>query len=285
MVKIETLDIKHKELLSEKLFGIKVRLSEFSFANLYLFRKNHNYEIVFDDDCYFIIGFTNDRVRFVLPLCGKDEPDMDYIDNLLREFGMLFPISEEWLKYFSPDKYEIFHNPDDSDYIYNMERMGTLSGRHLSGKRNLVKQFSDTYECVSEEINHDNLNSAQVVLDKWALQTKQSNDSTDYYSAKEALTLWKDLNLFGLIYFIDDVPVGYVLGEGITNDTYALHFAKGITEFKGIYQFMYNDLAKKLLNKYSYINFEQDLGIESLRSAKSSYKPDFMGMKYRIRLN
>jgi hypothetical protein len=35
-------------------------------------------------------------------------------------------------------------------------------------------------------------------------------------------------------------------------------------------------------SKYALFNFEQDLGLESLRQAKASYHPDKMAVKYRV---
>ncbi|MGL4368801.1 MAG: phosphatidylglycerol lysyltransferase domain-containing protein [Spirochaetota bacterium] len=107
---------------------------------------------------------------------------------------------------------------------------------------------------------------------------------SDYYSCAEALSNIEGFLLTGVIYYIDDAPAGFVLGEKITHDTYALHFAKGITDYKGLYQFMYNHFAKTLHGSCSWINFEQDLGIAALRQAKESYQPDAMGHKYRVKL-
>jgi hypothetical protein len=47
---------------------------------------------------------------------------------------------------------------------------------------------------------------------------------------------------------------------------------------------MYNNYAKTLQGSCSWINFEQDLGIQALRQAKESYVPDAMGHKYRVKL-
>jgi hypothetical protein len=61
-----------------------------------------------------------------------------------------------------------------------------------------------------------------------------------------------------------------------------LHFAKALTTYKGIYQFLYNDFANILPKRYEFINFEQDLGKTALRMAKTSYYPDILGKKYRM---
>ncbi|MBN1499030.1 MAG: DUF2156 domain-containing protein [Spirochaetes bacterium] len=280
---IENLDLKHRELLQDKLYNIKVRLSEFSFANLYLFRKSHDYRVIQDDGCLFITGMTNDKMQFVLPLCEQYEPDMDKMRIMLSEYKMLFPVGDCWLKYFDENEFEVYHNKDDSDYIYTVEQMATYSGRDLSKKRNLLKQFLESYTYERKPFDQDNISEAREILQNWQNELNLSPEETDFHSASEAFDYMEELRLNGYIYIVDGKPAGYVLGEEISEDTYALHFAKGLKSYKGIYQFMYNDLAKNLDEKIKYINFEQDLGLQSLRQAKSSYKPDHMGEKYRVR--
>lgn len=279
----ETLKLEHRELLNPKLKKVGMRLSEFSFANLYLFRKVHDYRIVKIGECYFISGKTNDGINFGLPLCEQKPPDMLMIHEIIDRFGMLYPISDCWSRYFPPSEFIITHSDDDSDYIYTMEKMATYSGRHLSKKRNLLKQFHQMHSFERFPVS-EKKGLALEILEKWQNESSLDSDSTDFESAKEAITLMNELELDGYVYVIDGVPGGYVLGEGLTHDTYVLHFAKALPEFKGVYQFLYNDLANALTGKYTYINFEQDLGLQSLRQAKSSYKPDHMGMKYRVSL-
>ncbi len=279
----ELLQLSHREILHPKLKKIDMRLSEFSFANLYLFRKTHDYRLIRIGECYFICGKTNDGIRFGLPLCDQKPPDMLMIHEIIDQFGMLYPISDCWAKFFPQNEFTITHNDDDSDYIYTMEKMATYPGRHLSKKRNLLKQFHQLHKFERFAIG-EKKDEALQVLENWQRESAIDAASTDFESAKEAIELAEELQLDGYVYRIDGVPGGYVLGEALTNDTYVLHFAKALNQFKGVYQFLYNDLANLLCCRFTYINFEQDLGLQSLRQAKSSYKPDHMGMKYRVSL-
>ncbi len=111
-----------------------------------------------------------------------------------------------------------------------------------------------------------------------------ANHGSDYYETLEALEKITEFNLRGMISYADNKPSGFVLGEELNDETFALHFAKGIREYKGIYQHLYNSFSIKLNSKYKYINFEQDLGKDTLRQAKSTYYPDEMRKKYRVAL-
>lgn len=279
----ETLQLSHRQILHPKLAQIDMRLSEFSFANLYLFRKAHDYRIVKIGECYFIKGRTNDNMSFGLPLCDQKPPDMLMIHEIIDNFGMLYPISDCWARFFPQNEFTITHNDDDSDYIYTMEKMASYAGRHLSKKRNLLKQFHQSHTYERFPVSQKKSETIQVI-EQWQSESALDAAATDFESAKEAVELIDELELEGYLYYIDGIPGGYVLGEALTSDTFVLHFAKALNRFKGVYQFLYNDLANSLCTRFTYINFEQDLGLQSLRQAKSSYKPDHMGMKYRVAL-
>lgn len=58
---IEKLDLKHKDILFYRLKKVGTMISEYSFANLYLFRRAHNYEVIEDNTDIFIKGITYDK--------------------------------------------------------------------------------------------------------------------------------------------------------------------------------------------------------------------------------
>jgi hypothetical protein len=109
-------------------------------------------------------------------------------------------------------------------------------------------------------------------------------DETDYRPCREALDRYDELVLCGGIYYANDEPAGFVLGEELNPETFVLHFAKARTKFKGVYQYLFNNFARILPPSYKYLNLEQDLDRENLRVFKSSYVPDLLLKKARVRL-
>ena len=63
--------------------------------------------------------------------------------------------------------------------------------------------------------------------------------------------------------------------------SFAIHFEKAVSGYKGVWQFVNQAFASILPEKYETVNREQDLGDEGLRAAKLSYKPAGFVMKYR----
>jgi hypothetical protein len=278
---IEKLDLHHKDLLVPRLKAAHIALSEYSFANLYLFRRNHAYEVITDREI-FIKGISYDGRAYLMPTVDARTLDPQYLKDLMTDVEFLFPVPEAWLPSFDERSFEVSFTGGDADYLYTVEKMSTLGGRRLHKKRNLLKQFLEMYEHDARPLTNDKLDEARFVLDDWMKTSKMNPGDTDYGPCREALDRYEELVLCGGIYYAGGEPAGFVLGEELGEDTFVLHFAKARTKFKGIYQYLFNTFAKILPPKYKYLNLEQDLDQENLRVFKGSYVPDTMLRKARV---
>jgi len=281
-MRIEKLKLRHIELLHAPLKECGVAVSEYSFANLYLFRKAHDYEIVAAAET-FIRGTTYDGLRYLMPVRDPRLMEPNDLVEYSRIAEIYFPIPEEWLTAFDNELFEFNYMEGDMDYVFTSEKIATYKGKKLHGKRNLLQQFHSQYRHEAFPLVPEYRDDALRVLDAWQKDTGLLESETDYEACREALILQDELLLCGGIYYADGSPSGFILGEGINDEMFALHFAKGLRSVKGIYQFMYNNCASVLHRHYTYVNFEQDLGKLPLPQAKSSYYPDMMIKKYRVR--
>lgn len=270
------LNLLDKALLAPLLQIPPVQLSEYTFANLYLFRKKHAYEIVHGLDMY-IRGVSYDGLTFLMPTSAKSFQALLGDEKANSSVDMLFPVPEEWLQIVDTKKWQVGYVEDDSDYIFDTLQLSRLSGRDLSKKRNLVKQFTEHYQ--ADEAAFD-AKGATIVLERWKKNTAHSDD--DALACADAIENFTDLDLEGKLYLIDSKPVGLMMGEALNADTFVLHFAKADIAYKGIYQYMYQSFAKTLQNRFAFINMEQDMGNSSLRQAKHSYGPIRMCRKMRL---
>ncbi len=275
----QSLELSHKQLLQPLLQKIKIPISEYSFANLYLFRWVHKYTVI-TGDTIAVKGITYDGMHYIMPVMPIDEEYADKLLHILKPGMCLFPIHHDWLYFFTEKGYTYEYNDGDSDYVYSKEKLATYSGKKLHGKRNLLYQFTAKYSVNVIPLTKDNANDALYVLNVWR---KVSGNDADVSACIEACMLLDELGLCGSMYYVDGKPAAFIIGEAITDDMFAIHFAKAITDYKGIYQYLYNHCAKALPAQYKYFNFEQDLGLEPLRIAKRSYQPDMIVTKYRVR--
>ena len=78
--------------------------------------------------------------------------------------------------------------------------------------------------------------------------------------------------------------VADTVAEALTDDTLLVHFEKGDTGYKGVYQAINQMFAENAAADYLYLNREQDLDDDGLRKAKLSYLPANFLQKYRADL-
>ena len=167
--------------------------------------------------------------------------------------------------------YRTIEDRDNFDYLYLRRDLAELSGRKYHKKRNLIKTFITSYCYSGKPLLDEHLHEALQVLEEW--RGYQDADG-DYHAAREALEKSFELQLCGGIYYVDDRPVAYTLGEELANGTsFVIHFEKAIPDIKGLFQFINRSFASILPECYTTINREQDLGKQGLRQAKKSYKP------------
>jgi len=281
-MQIEPLNFSHQRLLSSRLSKLNLGLSEHSFSNLYLFKKIHQYTLICIDDLVLIKGITRDKTPFIMPTAHPDENLYSALSHLILSPLILFPIPDEWLNCFSKRVVHSYYKEEDSDYIFAQKKIASYPGRHLDGKRNQVKQLLSQHEVMSEKFSHQ-IDDALYILDSWEKDNRERTQ-TDYSSCKEALLHFDSLNLKGCIVYVDKKPAGFILGEWSSKDYFSVHFSKGMRTIKGIYQYLFQEMAKSVEENCTWINLEQDLGIPSLRASKLSYHPDLIKHKWRVEL-
>jgi hypothetical protein len=180
----------------------------------------------------------------------------------------------------STDDFHITFNRDDSDYLFRKEKIAEYPGRDLSAKRNLVKQFLNAHEAKIIPYEKKWAKDALAILNAWQIGFK--GEDSDFLPCQEGIQLSEELGLFGYLIYVEDRPAAFILGEHFEN-VFVIHFAKALTEYKGIYPFLFKELASRLHEQeISCLNWEQDLGQEGLRKSKLSYQPDKLASKYRV---
>ncbi|MDR2344026.1 MAG: phosphatidylglycerol lysyltransferase domain-containing protein [Spirochaetaceae bacterium] len=270
-----------KEALHPALRAAKDGVSEFTFANLYLFRGRYNYRISREQNGNILVSGDLHGKRFFATPCAM--PDIPVLERLLAEHDYWKGIPDSILENNRPViedmGVEITEDRNNFDYLYNKSDLALLSGKKFHKKRNLVNAFllsyPDHHDCT---LTSEYTPQALAILERW----KQDKGSEgDYIAAHEALLLSAELGLEGRIYFVNKHPAGYCLGEYVAGASmFAVHFEKCIDDYKGIYQAVNQFFAASLPSGCLYVNREQDLGDDGLRQAKMTYRPCGFVKKY-----
>ncbi len=195
-----------------------------------------------------------------------------------------YHLMEIWKKTFK-DKVLIFPNYDQWDYIYCTQELIELSGNIFHKKKNLLAQFLKNYEYSFHAITKESAQDLIAMQNIWL--ENYGNDSKELLTEHQAICSILEQfdclkNLSGAYITVQDKIVAFTIGEPLNDEMFLIHFEKGLTEYKGVYQAINQLFLQHMVSNYSYVNREQDLGNENLRKAKLSYNPvDYM-KKYDV---
>jgi uncharacterized protein len=257
-------------------------ISEFTFSNLYLFRRTYGYRVSRLPCKTFVIEGSKEGKSFFYVPCAL--PEKVVFDELMASHDYLKNLSESLVDAHRPELeswgYAVVEDRDNFDYLYNRKDLAELAGKTYHKKRNLVNAFINSYDYEQKPMRKDNVADAMSVLERW--RAAKGVDG-DYEASREALELFDILGMRGCVYYVDGLPAGWCLGEPLAKGRmFAVHFEKGIEDYKGIYQFINQAFAQALPSYFRSINREQDLGDEGLRQAKMTYRPNAFVNKYRV---
>ena len=272
-------NLTHRTLLHPLFQQLHEGISEFTFANVYLFRRTHHYTLsALSDGTTVILGRDNNISFFMLPFGLPQDP---LLDRLFADHMMMKSASVRQAEVLQTLGYHAREDRNNFDYLYQRQNLAELAGRNYHKKRNLIKTFvrSNLYSALP--LREEYRAEALSVLEDWRSETGQDGD---YEAAREALEKMEGLQLCGGLYRVASRPVAFVLGEELAGGTsFVIHFEKAIGGYKGLYQFINQSFAAVLPEMYATINREQDLGDQGLRQAKLSYKPSGFIEKFTIR--
>ena len=174
------------------------------------------------------------------------------------------------------------------DYLYAVADLIELKGNRYHKKKNLLNQFIKKYDHTYLPFGPELIEQAMGMQEDWC--TWRDCESSEVLSAENKaiariLRDWRQLSgIQGGAIMVDGTMVAYTVAERLAPDSIVIHFEKGDTQYKGVYQAINQMFLAHSAPQYSLVNREQDLNDEGLRKAKLSYHPvDFIS-KYRVTL-
>lgn len=267
--------------------------SDASFANIYLLRNKYSTKISRYKD-FIIRKYSGKGARcgYTFPL-GKGDvaKALAEIEKYAKEcgerlqFAFVTEEQKEVLENAMPARFCYSSDAGDSDYIYLRSELASLSGKAFHKKKNHFSKFVRTYpDYKYYEIGACNIYDAQKVADAWYYEHLQDEDASqlaEYKAIKEALENFEELGLIGGIIYVNDSPCAMTIASKINENTVDVHFEKAVGEYalNGGYAAI-NKLFSEKLGGVTWLNREEDIGIEGLRKAKLSYRPKIMLKKY-----
>lgn len=277
--------------VSAAVYSAHARENDAAFANLFLLREKYGTEICVQDGmlyrrygrgiragCYgFPLGSGDIRQAVLLLSDDAAARGIPFRMTLLTadqcaQLSALFP-----------DGFAFEPMPEYTEYLYLQENLAALRGSRYHGKRNHIAQFwracPDAY---IQPLVAENADIAVRIAERW-LKARNTPDAPallfELSCIKEAAAEWEQLHLTGLLLYDGEHPVGMTIVSEISTGIFDIHFEKVVPEYPHAWAVVVNEMAKCLAGA-EYLNREEDLGENGMRSSKQSYRPDLLNEKF-----
>lgn len=238
-------------------------------------------------------------VSSAMPVCEEQDLEhyfeelVTYFNEVLHKPLLIHLADEEAAKALKleehTDRFLVTEQEDLKDYLYEGDKLRTLSGKKLHKKKNNLNYFMKNYEgrfeyrslCCSDR------DDVWKFLDRWREAKGEETEEHLDYEVHGIHDILKNCSSFqvrmGGVY-VDDKLEAFTIGSyNSFEDMAVIHIEKANPEIRGLYQFINQQFLLHEFPEVPLINREDDLGIEGLRKAKMSYSPLDFARKYEVR--
>ena len=265
------------------------QICDLAFANLYGWAVKYETSYCISDETLFIRFTSPQRAHpaYLVPILREEGCVSQAILRLKEtaEAGSyplvlmgVTPLCRERLETFCPHAFTFLESEGNADYIYLREKLVTLSGKALQSKRNHVNKFEKSYDYTFEPITGENAMECMALEQTWLREHGSEADGEDKEEEviHRLLTHFEELQLSGGILRVEGKIVAFTIGSPINETTFGVHIEKARRDYDGAFTMINKLFAATIPEQYTYVNREEDLGIEGLRQAKLSYKPEII---------
>ena len=300
----EPVSLDRKDALLPHYHLYSGRSCQHSFVSSYCMSGKYGDEICLADGFLYthrsLQADENSRI-YLFPLgdCTREEAVRRAVENVLEDahshgrnacFRTVTEQAAELLNRLFPGSFEIEENRAYAEYLYTHDKLALLPGHEMASKRHdlstFEREFAGRYEVrvikTREQVEEIRPFQAWWKAARMAREEDVQLEREDE-SIRKGLDAFFELGLSGIMVYIDGKLSGYAYGAPITFDSYDVMIEKGDRSAADIYKVLNRDLVRLCCEGITWINREEDLGVEGLRIAKESYKPDRMLKKYTVK--
>ncbi|MFI3201301.1 MAG: phosphatidylglycerol lysyltransferase domain-containing protein [Eubacteriales bacterium] len=290
-IEFREIELSNQEEIAMYYYKEQSRGCTATFTNNYLWSPYYavTYAIV---ENMLLLCSNEKKLSFTFP-AGRDHLKeamdwmIDYFDSKQLEFRMHLVTAEQFarLEELYPNKFRIEYDRDVADYLYEVEKLSTLAGKKLHGKRNHINKFKGEYpDWVYEKITKENKEECYTMLRKWSIDNECEQDEEklkELRVSENELMYMEELHLVGGLIRLqpEGEVIAFSIGEPCSSDTFVIHIEKAFAHIQGAYPMMNQQFLIHEAGDYQYVNREEDAGVEGLRKAKLSYRPAFLEEK------
>jgi hypothetical protein len=274
--------------------------SEGMFMNQFIWSGYYKTQYHINDSYLFYLMEIKKEKATMMPYCKSEHiissffEVKDYFNQELNSPLKMYLVDEFYLQTLMTssqflEEFDYVEDRDCFDYIYDGDKLRTLSGKAYHKKKNHLNSFLKEYDGRFEyrRLNCSDTEEIIAFHQRWVDERKIEGRIQLIANEEEGITqIFQNCSLLdckmGGIY-IDGKLEAYSIGSYAAHlKTAFIHVEKANISMNGLYnyinqQFLQNEFPDAVL-----VNREDDLGQEGLRKAKLSYRPVRLETKYHI---
>ena len=296
MIEFHAVTLLDKEWIDRHVMCENVPRADYNFGNMFIWDEHYRQLVCRFGERTLTKVRLHGEPAFVFPIgCGPLRPAMEAIREYAAAKGyplILRGVTEEHraqLEAEYPGRFEFCEEERWADYIYEAERLATYAGKALHGKKNHCNRFEAEHDWRFVPLTRELIPACLRMLDDWTRENEERLDKSIVYehdAIERAFTHYEALGLEGGVLFAGEELMGFSFGEMASLDCFDVHVEKADISVNGAYPMVCREMVRMAMRLHPglrYINREDDMGLESLRRSKQSYKPAFLLKKYTAR--
>ncbi|MED9904023.1 MAG: phosphatidylglycerol lysyltransferase domain-containing protein [Lachnospiraceae bacterium] len=285
MIEFKNVELTDREWIEPLLAASGFQGCDYTFGNLYIWKDLYRQQVAKIGDMLcaksrkpgtgeylYLFPAGTGNLREAVEYMRRDA-EKQGVPFLLRGFGKA---EADRLSAEFPDTFIIESVRAEWDYLYRVEDLALLAGKKYHGKRNHIARFEDSGEWRFEPLTAANIEAGRTMCEVWYTEHAVNGNTAaliDRGVVNNALCEFDRLGFTGGVLYQYGQVVGFTIGEPLNADTYAVHVEKAFAEINGAYPMINREYVKHMMQNFTYVNREEDDGLEGLRKAKESYYP------------
>ena len=184
-----------------------------------------------------------------------------------------------------PGFFTFCESRDSEDYMYEVEKLASLSGKKLQAKRNHCNRFEQDHpDFKTEIVTPENLQRCRAMVSTW-YEVHEWNEQIEQEKTAiaRAFDHFEASHMDGLMLIDAGEVIAFSMGARMNELYYDVCFEKAYSAINGAYAMINREFSRMIAQKYpelQFLNREDDMGEPGLRKAKESYQPTCLLEKY-----
>jgi len=240
---------------------------------------------VYDDKALFMrIEMAEGNKGYLMPIGMEPEYTLGILNDFHQGQKQFYNVAQEELETLQRvyGNVSAMKQVSAGDYLYNADSIATLNGRKLHGQRNHCNYFERTWAFHFEKVTNDNVRDVRVFFERFSDAKSSVFFQEAYHKILEVLDNLDIYQFSSLALYAEDKIIGCTFGT-LLGDTLYVSVEQADRNYRGAYPKLASAFASAHLDAGAlFINREDDMGEEGLRSSKQAWNPCQIIEKYSV---